>query len=130
MRVGVTVTEKAGVFLRRMIRFNGGDEQSGIRLIVKPGGCSGLSYDMELARDPQAADRVFPGPGFRLHIPEECMVYLEGSEIDFEDNMMNTQLVFRNPNATSSCGCGTSFNVEGGPPAPAGGGCSKNGGGQ
>lgn len=126
--MGVTVTEKAGVFLRRMIRFNGGDERSGIRLIVKPGGCSGLSYDMELAPQTLPTDRVFPGPGFALHIPEECLGYVDGSEIDFEDNMMNTQLVFKNPNAVSSCGCGTSFNVEGGP-APAEGGCSKKGSG-
>ncbi len=122
--MGVTVTEKAAVYLRRMIRFNGGSDKSGIRLIVKPGGCSGLSYDMELADESLPGDRVFPGPGFSLHIPDESLPYVDGSEIDFEDNMMNTQLVFKNPNATSSCGCGTSFNVEGGP-RPAEGGCSK-----
>ena len=71
--MGVTVTEKAGVFLRRMIRFNGGDEGAGIRLIVKPGGCSGLSYDMELALQPLPTDRIFPGPGFALQIAEECL---------------------------------------------------------
>ncbi|MCL5284639.1 MAG: iron-sulfur cluster assembly accessory protein [Nitrospirae bacterium] len=126
--MGVTVTEKAGVFLRRMIRFNGGTEKSGIRLIVKPGGCSGLSYDMELADEARPGEQVFAGPGFALHIPGDCLSYVEGSVIDFEDNMMNTQLVFRNPNAVSSCGCGTSFNVEGGPAAPEGG-CSKKGSG-
>ena len=126
--MGVTVTEKAGVFLRRMIRFNGGTEKSGIRLIVKPGGCSGLSYDMELADGTRPGEQVFAGPGFALHIPGDCLSYVEGSVIDFEDNMMNTQLVFRNPNAVSSCGCGTSFNVEGGPAAPEGG-CSKKGSG-
>ncbi len=124
--MGVTVTEKAGFYLRRMIRFNGGNDKSGIRLIVKPGGCSGLSYDMELADVALPGDRIFPGPGFPLHIPDACLPYIDGSEIDFEDNMMNTALVFKNPNATSSCGCGTSFNVEGGP-APAEGGCSKKG---
>ena len=126
--MGVTVTEKAGVFLRRMIRFNGGTERSGIRLIVKPGGCSGLSCDMELAESALPTDKVFAGPGFALHIPDECLPFVDGSEIDFEDNMMNTQLVFKNPNAVSSCGCGTSFNVEGGPAAPEGG-CSKKGAG-
>ncbi|MHB8368600.1 MAG: HesB/IscA family protein [Leptospirales bacterium] len=126
--MGVSVTEKAGIYLRRMIRLNGGGDQSGIRLFVKPGGCSGLSYDMELADKALPGESIFPGPGFALHIPGECLAFVDGSEIDFEDNMMNTQLVFRNPNAVSSCGCGTSFNVEGGPAAPEGG-CSKKGSG-
>ena len=124
--MGVTVTEKASVYLRRMIQFNGGNSRSGIRLIVKPGGCSGYSYDMELADTTLPSDHVFPGPGFSVHIPNECLPLVDGCEIDFEDNMMSTSLVFKNPNATSSCGCGTSFNVAGGP-APAEGGCSKKG---
>jgi len=122
--VGVTVTEKASIYLRRMIQFNGGNSKSGIRLIVKPGGCSGYSYDMELADTTLPDDRVFPGPGFSVHIPSDCLPLVDGCEIDFEDNMMSTSLVFKNPNATSSCGCGTSFNVAGGPP-PAEGGCSQ-----
>ncbi len=123
----VKITEKAGKFLGRMIIFNGGEAgKSGLRFFVKEGGCSGLSYDMTLADGPVEGDETIEGRGFKLFVPKDSMIYLRGVEVDYVDNMMNSGLVFNNPNASGQCGCGTSFSVPGGP-EPNKNSCSKNG---
>ena len=124
----IKVTDRAAAFLRRMILFNGGSPgKTGLRLFVKEGGCSGLSYDFALSDTPLEGDEVVRGKEFLLFVPESSMVYLKGIEIDSVDNLMQTGLVFNNPNASGQCGCGTSFNVPGGP-GGCPGGCSKPGG--
>lgn len=122
----ITITEKAGHFIRRMIRFGGGAPGAGFRLAVKPGGCAGLTYDFTIEAGPRPGDRVVDGPGFRVFVPAESLPYLEGTTVDFSESLTYTGLVFHNPNVTAECACGTSFTVEAGAsPRPRSAGCWK-----
>jgi iron-sulfur cluster assembly protein len=105
--MNITVTERAGKFINRMIRFNGGNGNSGFRLSVAPGGCSGLSSSFTVEPEPQAGDAVLESHGIKLFLPAESRILLEGVTIDFADTAMSTGLTFINPNA-QSCGCSSS----------------------
>ncbi|MEW5791749.1 MAG: HesB/IscA family protein [Pseudomonadota bacterium] len=107
--MNVTFTPKAERFIRRMITFSGGGAESGFRLAVRAGGCSGLSYDFSIETGPQAGDVVVDRNGLKVFLSECSLPYLDGVIVDCEDSLMNTGLVFINPNAEASCGCGTSF---------------------
>lgn len=102
--MNVTVTEKAEKFMSRMIRFNGGAAGSGFRLVVTPGGCSGLSSSFTIENMPQPGDEVLDSNGVRVFLPAESRILLDGVTVDFADSMMESGLVFINPNA-SNCGC-------------------------
>lgn len=107
--MNVTITPQAEQFIRRMITFNGGSENSGFRLAVKAGGCSGLTYDFSIEPQPLEGDAVIEGNGIKVFIPEEYQSFLDGVVVGCEDSLMHTSLTFSNPNAAASCGCGTSF---------------------
>ncbi|MEW6682485.1 MAG: iron-sulfur cluster assembly accessory protein [Nitrospirota bacterium] len=113
----ITITERAGTFIRRMIAFGGGEPGSGFRLAVKPGGCAGLSYDFNIEATPQPGDEVVEGPGFKVHVPVESRPYLEGTTVDFVETLMQSGLTFTNPNAGAQCGCGSSFSPTGEAPS-------------
>ena len=82
----------------------------GLRLGVKGGGCSGLSY--ELTFTPQEkGDTVIDNEHFKVFIDTKSMIYLKGMMLDFEGGLQGKGFVFKNPNATSTCGCGESFSV-------------------
>ncbi len=84
--------------------------QTRLRVGVKGGGCSGFSYMLDLVEDePTEADEEMESHGVRILIDSRSLLYLEGTEIDFRDEVMGRGFVFKNPNATSSCGCGSSF---------------------
>ena len=102
--MNITITEKAGTFMKRMIRFNGGTAESGFRLLVTPSGCSGLSSEFTVEATPLEGDAVLESAGVRVFLPAESRILLEGVTIDFADTAMSTGLTFINPNA-QSCGC-------------------------
>lgn len=102
--MNVTITPKAEKFMARMIRFNGGASGSGFRLVVTPGGCSGLSSSFTVESAPLAGDEVLESNGVRVFLPAESRILLDGVTVDFSDSMMESGLTFINPNATS-CGC-------------------------
>jgi iron-sulfur cluster assembly protein len=102
--MNITVTEKAGTFMKRMIRFNGGTAESGFRLQVTPGGCSGLSAEFTVEPAPLEGDAVLESNGIKVFLPAESRILLEGVTVDFADTPMSTGLTFINPNA-QSCGC-------------------------
>ena len=86
----------------------------GLRVFVQGGGCSGFQYGLMIDEgegDP-AADQTFEVNGVRLLIDPISMRYLQGAEVDFVDNNMGGGFTIKNPNATSTCGCGSSFSVE------------------
>src|SRR5436190_19899234 len=86
------------------------DEKTRLRVGVKGGGCSGFSYLLDLTEeDPTEADEVLECNGVKIVVDQKSLIYLEGVEIDFRDEVMGRGFVFNNPNATSSCGCGSSF---------------------
>jgi iron-sulfur cluster assembly accessory protein len=86
---------------------------AGLRVFVQGGGCSGFQYGLmidEGTGDP-AADQVFEVNGVRLLVDPISLRYLKGAEVDFVDNTMGGGFTIKNPNAKSTCGCGSSFNV-------------------
>ena len=109
----VAVTENAAKFIRRMIVFGGGTSGSGFRLAVQPGGCAGFSYEFSIEPAPAGGDEVIDGPGFKVFVPETSKPFLEGVTVDFEETLMHSGLTFTNPKASGSCGCGSSFSIEG-----------------
>lgn len=115
----VNVTTGAAEKISELIAEHG--DSMGLRLFVKPGGCSGFSYGMALD-ERKENDRVFVQHGIQVMIDEESMHLLDGAEVDFADSLAGTGFTIHNPNAVSTCGCGSSFRTgtEAGQP----GGCA------
>ena len=84
-----------------------------LRLAVKGGGCSGMSYELfsESPEDVQDIDTVIPHEGFNVVIDQKSIIYLKGMELAYDDGLQGKGFVFKNPLATSTCGCGESFSV-------------------
>jgi iron-sulfur cluster assembly protein len=106
-----------------------------LRVFVAGGGCSGFQYGMTLEEEPMEGDQQFSINGVGVIIDPRSAQYLDGANIDFVDNIMGGGFKIDNPNAASSCGCGTSFTPKEGEEneaVPAGGGgcgsCSSGGG--
>lgn len=83
--------------------------ESGLRVFVEGGGCSGLNYGFNLESEPATDDWVLDLGSVRLWIDPFSMQYLESSTIDYQQTLMQSSFVISNPNATSTCGCGSSF---------------------
>jgi iron-sulfur cluster assembly protein len=85
-------------------------EATKLRVGVKGGGCSGFSYMLDLTEEPKSeADEELEAHGVKILVDMKSYLYLNGVEIDFKDEVMGRGFVFKNPNATSTCGCGSSF---------------------
>ncbi len=82
-----------------------------LRVGVKGGGCSGFSYLLDLTEAQKDTDEVFEQHGIKVIIDPKSLLYLSGTTIDFKDEIMGRGFVFNNPNATSTCGCGSSFSA-------------------
>jgi len=82
-----------------------------LRVSVEGGGCSGFSYKFDLVEDQQDDDLVLQKDKATVLIDQLSLIYMEGSEIDFIDNLLGQSFQIKNPNAVASCGCGTSFSV-------------------
>jgi iron-sulfur cluster assembly protein len=115
----VTLTDAAAAKVLEL-RSREGKEDAALRLFVKSGGCSGFSYG--LAFDPNIADddRVEQHGNVPVVIDAFSVQYVDGAEIDYVDSLMGSGFAINNPNAVSSCACGSSFNTDGSP-AKAGG---------
>ena len=108
----ITVTETAASKISALMAEDEKTE-AGLRVFVQGGGCSGFQYGLmidEGQADP-AADKVFESNGVRLYGDPISMRYLTGAQVDFVDNLTGGGFTIKNPNATSTCGCGSSFNV-------------------
>lgn len=93
----------------------------GLRVFVSGGGCSGMQYGMALEAEPRPYDHVIEQDGIQVFVDPTSMMYLNMATIDYEDSLMGGGFKIDNPNAVSSCGCGSSFKTEGSPAAAAGG---------
>src|SRR5256714_11815973 len=85
---------------------------SGLRVFVQGGGCSGFQYGLMIEESGGVGDQVFESNGVRLFIDPVSISYLKGAEVDFVDTVTGGGFTIKNPNATSTCGCGQSFSVE------------------
>jgi iron-sulfur cluster assembly protein len=106
---GITVSDKALARIRAVLASEGLAGEGGVRLGVQGGGCSGLSYSVQFESGPQERDRVFTFGDVRIFVDPKSFIYLAGMTLDYEETLMKTGFVFQNPNATKSCGCGSSF---------------------
>jgi iron-sulfur cluster insertion protein len=104
------VTERAAARIAEIVAAEGKD--MALRVSVLAGGCSGFQYRFELDKDQQPDDLVIEKKAVRVFVDPASLDLLAGSELDFTDALMGSHFAVRNPNATSSCGCGTSFSIE------------------
>ncbi|PYE54256.1 iron-sulfur cluster assembly accessory protein [Deinococcus yavapaiensis KR-236] len=93
---------------------NSGKSSAGVRVFIKSGGCSGYQYGMAIDDRELEGDTIIVDKGVKLLVDQMSLPLLEGSEVDFIENMMGGGFTVNNPNATSSCGCGHSFRTDGG----------------
>jgi iron-sulfur cluster assembly protein len=87
-----------------------GISEGGLRVGVKGGGCSGLSYTFSWDREARLGDEVFEGPdGAKIFVDKKSLLFLKGTTLDYDTALLTQGFVFHNPNAKSTCGCGSSF---------------------
>ena len=109
MSGSITLTERAAARIRHILAKQPGKQA--LRIAVNGGGCSGFQYEFQLAEALAADDLVVERDGVKAVVDPVSQGFLEGAEIDFVDDLMGQSFRIRNPNATSSCGCGTSFSI-------------------
>ena len=83
----------------------------GVRVGVKSGGCAGMSYVMEYAKEIKPNEEIIEDKGVKVLIDPKAIIYLLGTEMDFKKEQFSSQFVFKNPNETERCGCGESFKI-------------------
>jgi iron-sulfur cluster assembly accessory protein len=122
----ITISERAVTELKDLMTTQS-KESSALRVWVAGGGCSGLSYGMALDDGaPEEGDQMFEQDGVKILIDGLSLNYMDGSSVDFVEDALGGGFKIENPNATSTCGCGSSFKTEGSEGA-SGGGCGSCG---
>ncbi|MDL2203330.1 Fe-S cluster assembly scaffold SufA [Brucella intermedia] len=106
----MTLTDKAADRVREIIASR--DGALGIRVGVKKGGCAGMEYTIDLVTEAKTGDDVIEKDGARVYIAPEAVLFLLGTQMDFEVTTLRTGFVFNNPNQTSACGCGESVEIK------------------
>ena len=107
----LTITNNALSEVKKFMETENVGTEAGLRIRVVPGGCSGFSYSMQIEEAPRQGDEVFDQSGLRVFVDLFSRQYLEGVQIDYVSSVMASGFTFSNPNATGSCGCGSSFSV-------------------
>jgi iron-sulfur cluster assembly protein len=87
------------------------DKAIGVRVGVKSGGCAGMSYIMEYAKDVKPNEEIIEDKGVKVLIDPKAIMYLLGTEMDYKTEKFSSQFIFKNPNETERCGCGESFKI-------------------
>jgi len=105
------LTAAAAAHICALAQAKGNPAQGGLRLGVRGGGCSGLSYVVEWEEAPGERDEVLERDGARVFVDSRSARFLAGTVVDWQKSLLQSGLVFRNPNVKSSCGCGESFAV-------------------
>ena len=107
----ITLTEKAVARVRYLMAQENIPETHGLRVSVKGGGCSGLSYVMGFDASPKESDRVMQVHGLRVFVDPKSLFHISGTVLDYSDGLNAKGFVFQNPKAARTCGCGSSFGV-------------------
>ncbi|MDX1535138.1 MAG: iron-sulfur cluster insertion protein ErpA [Thermoplasmata archaeon] len=108
--VEVSLTEPAAEKVRDLMKNEGGTYQY-LRVFVTGGGCSGLSYGMTFEEKTENGDRVYETNGVKVVVDEFSEPYVKGMTVDWQESLMGTGFVVNNPNAQSTCACGSSFHA-------------------
>ena len=106
----ITLTEAAAGRMKDIMAASDG-KYIGVRIGVKNGGCAGMEYVMDYAMAPETLDEVVEDNGVTILIDAKAVLFLLGSEVDFEMTPLHEKFVFRNPNQTDACGCGESVTI-------------------
>lgn len=107
----ITVTSKAAEFIKEQLTKRGTPE-SALRVGIRGGMCAGYAYSLEFCDDPpRSNDTIVEQDGVRIFIDPKSLIFLSGSELDFEQTMIHRGLKLRNPHEKTRCGCGESFGV-------------------
>lgn len=106
----ITMTERAAQQIQRVLSKRGQGE--GIRLGVRKSGCSGYAYKLDYVDTPQEDDFVCEAHGAKLFVSSEALKFVDGTQVDYVTDGLQSTFRFENPNVQSECGCGESFNVE------------------
>ena len=111
VELGVKISEKAAEKIKYFAEKEGMKDNVGLRVAVKGGGCSGLTYDLAITDQEKESDKIVEQYGVKVMVDKKSYIYLVGTELDFSDGLNGKGFVFENPNAKKACGCGTSFAV-------------------
>jgi len=109
MGMTIQITEPARTRMQQFLSAN--PQAAGVRFGVRKTGCSGYAYIVEIADTIAADDRIIEQDGVKLVVDDKSLRFVEGTQIDFARQGLNSTFVFRNPNVTGECGCGESFTV-------------------
>ena len=104
----ISLTDKAAEKVRQILSSEGEGERA-LRVGVKGGGCSGFSYTLDIDKIFAESDQVFEEKGIKIVIDAKSFIYLSGTQVDYVENLSGSGFSFSNPNATRTCGCGSSF---------------------
>jgi len=107
----MTMTDNAAERVREIVE-NSSENAKGIRVGIKKGGCAGMEYTIGLVTEPNAKDDVIERDGAKVWIEPAAVLYLLGTQMDFEVTTLRTGFTFNNPNQTSACGCGESVELK------------------
>lgn len=105
----ITISNSAKEYIHQQMEKEGHREGSFVRVGVKGGGCSGLSYEMKFDNEVKENDQVFEDKGVKLVVEMKSLLYLYGTELDYSSGLNGKGLFFNNPNASRTCACGESF---------------------
>ncbi|MDZ7751242.1 MAG: iron-sulfur cluster assembly accessory protein [Gammaproteobacteria bacterium] len=108
--MSISITESAAAHVKNMLKAE--QDARGLRLGITKSGCSGYQYVMDFAREIGDKDRVFESHGVKLIVDADSLSALEGVELDFVREGLNSMFKFNNPNAVNECGCGESFAIQ------------------
>ena len=106
----ISISQEAAEHVRSFAEVEG-KPTTNVRVGVKGGGCSGLTYVLDIVDDPEEGDKVVEGHGMKLFVDRKSYVFLAGTILDYSGGLNGKGFVFNNPNAKTTCGCGTSFSV-------------------
>ncbi len=107
----IDLSPRAADEVRRILEEKKMSSDSVLRLGVAGGGCSGFEYVLDFTDQVDEGDAVFESQGIRVVVDQKSQTYLQGLHIDFNETLLNRGFKFSNPNASGTCGCGTSFSV-------------------
>ena len=107
----MTMTDRAAERVRNLVSGSEGPAE-GLRIGVKKGGCAGMEYTVDLATEHNDKDDLVEKDGARVYIAPEAVLFLLGTQMDFETTTLRSGFVFNNPNQTSACGCGESVELK------------------
>ena len=107
--MAITLTDKAASKIKKVFEENKMPAEACLRIGVKGGGCSGFSYTLDVAGKPAEDDKTFESNGVKIVCDLKSYLWLEGTEIDYDNALIAGGFVFNNPRAKATCGCGASF---------------------